>query len=102
MPPVSVKTIGNVGASSVTFIWPATEMLGSPFTIRLETEQFNGVIVNWPLTDPSPALFSEPPTSPVTEIVPPLGPLHGSPIKEIGKLQVSPVEVEVHPSSTYG
>jgi len=72
MPPVSVKVMGNVGVSlSVKFIWPAIEILGSPLIIRLDTEQFAGVIVRLALTEPLPEVFRVPPISPVTEIVPP-------------------------------
>src|SRR5208282_6290954 len=98
MPPVSVKVMGNVGVMlAVKAICPPTEMLGSPLIIRFDTEQFVGVMVNWPVTEPAPELFRVPSMSPVTDIVPPAGPVQGSPIREIGQLQFSPDEVDVHP-----
>jgi hypothetical protein len=86
----------------VKLISPAIEMLGSPFTIRLDTEQFVGVMVNWPLTEPAPALLKVPAMSPVTDIVPPWVPSQGSFVKDMGQLQFSPVAVEVHPPVASG
>jgi hypothetical protein len=70
MPPVSVKIIGNERAVPVRFIWLAIEILGSPLMIRLDTEQFVGVMVMSALTEPLPELFRVPSISPVTEIDP--------------------------------
>jgi len=70
--------------------------------IRLETEQLVGITVNCPFTDPLWLLLRIPLTSPVTEIVPPEGPLHESSGKEIGQLQVNPAEVEVQPLDVSG
>jgi hypothetical protein len=84
------------------FICPLTETLGSPFTIRLETEQLSGLIINCVLIEPPPELLNDPSISPVTEIVPPPVPLQGKLSKEIGQLQFSPVEVDVHPPDESG
>src|SRR5580704_14684250 len=103
MPPVSVKVMGNVGVSlSVKFIWPATVTPGFPLTIRFETEQSAGVIVRLALTEPLPEVFRVPSISPVTEMVPPEGPLQGASVREMGKLQFSPVAVEVQPLNVSG
>src|SRR5271163_2002055 len=103
MPPVSVRVTGNTGVSLlVKVIWPATEMLGSPLMIRVDTEQFVGVMVNCPVTEPAPELLRLPLMSPVTEIVPPWAPVQGKSGREMGKLQVWPVEVGVHPVEVSG
>jgi hypothetical protein len=47
MPPLSVKVTGNAGVKlALKSIWPLTSILGAPFTIRLDTEQLLGVMVN--------------------------------------------------------
>ena len=47
MPPVSVKTIGNAGFKLASkLIFPLRPILGSPLTIRLDTEQLADTTMN--------------------------------------------------------